>query len=173
MRRLLPGSCHNLRQPQAMTFAKKSDEFRQSHSIGTFSILTVKLLSAAWLRANDRYLALGSFGKGVQDAAIGIQMAQRELLGRNRKVAEAIYLLRKGAALGTLNLEVVEIRSTASGEEVAGGVPLEFKMLQIVVVPREVHINLVFLEQRVPVADQDRVIAMRPIRVNRVMAHDN
>jgi hypothetical protein len=83
-------------------------------------------------------LSFRSPGEGVQDVAIWIDVAKCELLFGNGEMTEAIHLLCKGAALRALDLEVVQIRSAASREEVAGGVPLKFQMLQVVVVSRKI-----------------------------------
>src|ERR1035437_1285847 len=86
---------------------------------------------------------------------------------------ESVDLLRKWAARECFDIEVIEIRATAAGEDVAGRMTLEFKMLQVVVVASQIEVDPIFLKQRVPVAHKDRVIAVRPIRVDRVMSHDD
>ena len=50
---------------------------------------------------------------------------------------------------------------------------LEFEMLQIMVVAGQIYVRLILPEQRIPVADQNWMVSMRPVRVDRVMPHDN
>ena len=69
--------------------------------------------SASGLRQNG-YLAFGTLGEGVQDLTGWVEMPESQLFFRDRKMAEAIYLLREWAAGGGIDFQVVEICSAAA-----------------------------------------------------------
>src|SRR5580704_2805155 len=121
--------------------------------------------------ANNADLAGGAFGEGVDLATFGIEVAQRHQFRRNREVAEAVDLLSIGSALCGVDFDVVEVGSATAGKEEACGVAFELKVLQVVVVSREVEGNFVLAEERVPIANEPGVVAVRSVGVDGVVAH--
>ena len=77
------------------------------------------------------------------------------------------------AAVGRIDFEIVEIGPATSREEKAGWMSLEFEVLQIVIVPGQIEGDAVLTEQRIPVVDERGVVAVRSIRINRMVRdHD-
>ena len=121
------------------------------------------------LLADDRYFSFRSLLEGVDESSFAVEVLEGHLVRGDREAAEAVDLLAVGAALRWIDLEVVEICATAAGEEVGCGVAFEFEVLEIVVVPGEVGVHAVCAEERVPVADEHLVIAVRPVGEDRMM----
>ena len=65
----------------------------------------------------------------MKEAAAGVEVAKSEGFARGGEMAEAVDLLRVGAALGLIDFEVVEIGSAAAGEKEAGGVTFKLEVL--------------------------------------------
>src|SRR5580698_1241656 len=100
-------------------------------------------------------------------------MAQGEGLGCGGKVTEAVDLLGVGTALRRVDLEVVEICAASAREEEAGGVTLELEVLHVVIMSGEIELYIVFAEEWIPFLDEDRMITVGPVRVDRMMAEDS
>src|SRR5271165_4564279 len=100
-----------------------------------------------------------------------VQMAEGKLFRRCGEMAEAVDLLGVGSALRNIDQDGVQIRAASAGEKETRRMPLELQVLQVVVVPGEIERDIVFAEERVPIADQPRMIAVQSVGVNGVVAH--
>ena len=107
--------------------------------------------------------AIGGFGEGVNYIALGIEMAKGEELVCRFEMAEAVDLVEEGTALDDLIAFIIEISAAASGEEEGGGMAIELEMLQVMIVACKVKVNLVLSEKRLPICNEDLVIAMRAV----------
>lgn len=70
----------------------------------------------------------------MERVARSVHVTQCEELLSYREMAEAVDLLCPWTALVWSDLQIVKISATATGEEEAGGMAVEFKVLQIVIV---------------------------------------
>ena len=100
-------------------------------------------------------------------------MADGEQVWGDLEVAEAVDFGCVGAALGGVDDEVVEVGAASAGEGEGGGVAFELEVLHVVVVTGEVEVDLVFAQERLPVADEGGGVAMDAVGEDRVVAHDD
>ena len=82
----------------------------------------------------------------MNDVSIAIQMAQCQLLGRHREMAKAIDLLSIRAALGGVDLQVIEIGAASTRKEKARRVMFELEMLHIVIVASQIEMYTMLAE---------------------------
>ena len=99
----------------------------------------------------------------MDDAAVSSDVANRDFVRRGFEVAEAVDLFGERAALRFGDLEVVEVGSSGSGADEGGGVAFELEVLEVVVVACEVEVDVVLAEQRLPLGDEDLVVAVRAV----------
>jgi len=107
----------------------------------------------------------------MQTQAVWVHVVEGHLFRVHGQMIEAVYLLRVRSAFRRIDLQVGQIRATATGNEKTGRVILKLQGLDVMVVTREVDVHFVFAEERVPLSRKDRMIAVRPIRINRMMPH--
>src|SRR5271167_734639 len=107
----------------------------------------------------------------MQSPPVLIQMAERKLFRRCGKMTEAVDLPGKGPTLGGIDHDRVQIGTASAGEKETRRMPLELQVLQVVIVPGQIERDIVFAEERVPIADQLRVIAVNAVRINGMVAH--
>jgi hypothetical protein len=73
-------------------------------------------------------------------------MPQSHLLAGNGQMAKAVHFVRIRPALGSILLQVVQVRPATAREKERGGVSLELQVLQIVVMTGEKQVHVVLAE---------------------------
>src|ERR1700723_164222 len=132
----------------------------------------LRIWSRRWsCLSDDLDLAVRSLGEGMQRTRLAIEMTERYLFRANGEVAETVHLLPVRSSVRGINLQVVQLGSAAARQEEGRGMPLKFQVLQVVVVTCQIQIHFMLAEQRIPIANQDRVISMHTVRVDRMMPH--
>ena len=86
-------------------------------------------------------------------------------------MAEAVDFLRVGSTLQGGELKIAQVSTTAARVEEAGRMFIKFKMLHVMVVACQIQIDVVFPEQRVPIANQAGVVAVRAVGIYGMMRH--
>ena len=121
----------------------------------------------------DFHFATGVLTEGMELDGIFANVAERHGLWCELEVRKAEHPAPPGASLFRWRSPVDQLRAATSRDDEGGGVTCELDMLQIVIVPGDEEVNVVVAQQLVPTRDQNGVVAVNAIGIQRMVADNS